>query len=292
MVKYNWNQVHLSEEQPFQPNPRLANYRNNSPYWMPWTKGCFVVSLTNWDISIHQPHQRQGTAGTVGVLYTDSLCLAVRGTASSTVGFLRVSNALLDQVARPSLPSHRQQAGHFCHGQSLRESACAAGWASRARCTSVLAAIRKSGALWSGTIRIKLKACFTFLCSTALLCRINCPEVGCYFSQFLLMALPICSFKPIFKIFGLDLGQKGHKLFISNLYYVTEKFLSQHILISLLAYWMKFFYFSFDTNIWKGLKPETRLHADILTVGLCASLRPIRKLDSKTHLGKLIDFLF
>lgn len=73
---------------------------------------------------------------------------------------------------------------------------------------------------------------------------------------------------------------------------MTEKFLSQHSYFSLGLLDEVFFYFSFDTNIWKGLKSERHSHADILIVGLCAGLRPIRKFDSKTHLEKLIDFLF
>lgn len=69
--------------------------------------------------------------------------------------------------------------------------------------------------------------------------------------------------------------------------------MSQHILISLLTTLNQIgFCFSFGTNIWKGLNPETHLHADILIKGLCAGLRPfIRKFDSKMCLEKLIDFL-
>lgn len=55
------------------------------------------------------------------------------------------------------------------------------GSGSTTRCPSVLTPIPASGTLSSRKIRISLEAWFTFPHSTALLCRINCPEVGCDF---------------------------------------------------------------------------------------------------------------
>lgn len=236
------------------------------------------------------------TAGTVGVLYTDSLCLAGRGAASSTVGASRVSNALLDQVARPSLPGHRQQAGHFCHGQSLGKAHVLL--AERAGHAAPLCSLQSTNQAHSDQGQLesswKLVSLFSavqrcYAESTAQKLAIIFNSSLWWHSQYAFSS----QFFTYFKIFSLDLGQKWHKLFIIYLKLILrDRSFWASTLIFLLAYWMKFFYFSFDTNIWKGLKSKRHPHADVLIVGLCAGLRPIRKFDSKTHLEKLIDFLF
>lgn len=145
---------------------------------MPWTKRCFLVSLTETSAYISPTSngaQHSRDCGSAVHWLTlpgrQRRCQQHCGRLASVKRVIGSGSASI--TARPSA------AGWALLPRPItRESTRAAGWASRARCASVLAPIHKSGALWSGTIRIKLKACFTFLCSTALLCRINCPEVG------------------------------------------------------------------------------------------------------------------
>lgn len=176
--------MHISEEQPIQPNPRLANYRGKSPYWTPWTTRCFLVRLAETSAYIsHCSDWAQSTVGIAGVLYIDSFCLAIRDTDSHTAFYTHsswVKNVLFDQVVCPSVTALPSAADWVLLPRAITQVQHTAhvlpGWGSSACCASVLTPIPTSGTLSSGTIRIRLKAWFTFPQSTVLLMQNQLPR--------------------------------------------------------------------------------------------------------------------